>query len=343
MASIICPTCKHELNEYTRFCPECGARLPDPEPQAPGAAATVVLPPATAAPTVVLPPGHEQAPPSAAPTARLDAPPPAQQPAYGPPPAGAPYPTDQGGKSAGRRTLMWALVGGAGCLSLILVGVCALGVLTLLGQRVETVFPTTVAATPAAGGIVPEDAPLVGGDVLFEDDFDDPDASALGADEDPSSRYAFEDGAYVVAVKEPETIVWARVDGTYRDARVSVDAEVPPGADVASAGVIFHYQDPDNFYLFSVTNDGYYMLELLENNDWIVLIDSTQSDAIDATRNRLRVEMNGDRISLYVNDQLLETTSDGTFGDGEVALAVTSLADSTAEVRFDNLLIERNE
>lgn len=342
MASITCPTCKHELKEYTRFCPECGARLPDPEPAAPGAAATVVLPPASAAPTLVLPPGSAQAPPASPPTARLDVPA-GQQPSY----SGAPYaglPQQPAGRAGGRRTLMWALVGGAGCLSLILVGVCALGVLTLLGQRFEPALtPTAVSGSAGGGGVVPEDSPLVGGDVLFEDNFDNPDASVLGADENPSSRYAFEDGAYVVEVKEPETIVWARVDGAYRDARVSVDAEVPPGADVSSAGVVFHYQDPDNFYLFSVTNDGYYMLELLENNDWIVLIDSTQSDAIDATRNRLRVETRGDRISLYVNDELLETTSDTTFGDGEVALAVTSLADSTAEVRFDNLLIERNE
>lgn len=350
MASIVCPSCKHELKEYVRFCPECGARLPDPEPQAP---------PAGAAPTVVLPPVGEQAPPAGAqaagvaPTARLDPPPPyagppaGQQPQYGAPPVGAPYPGDpqSSGGSPRRRTLMWALVGGAGCLTLILVAVCAIGVLTLLGQEVETVFPTTTLATPAAGagGVVPQDSPLTGGDVLLEDSLDDAGSSGLGVDEDASSRYAFEDGAYVVEVKEPETIVWARVRGSYDDARVTVDAEVPPGADISSAGLIFNYQDPDNFYLFSVTNDGFYMLELLQNNDWIVLIDSTQSDAIDATRNRLRVETRGDEIALYVNDELLETTSDGTFSDGEVALAVTSLADSTAEVRFDNLLIEQNQ
>lgn len=383
MATIICPSCQHKLTEYTRFCPQCGARLPEPAeppaeqaPPAPPAVPPTVRLDAPVAPTVVLPPVGAP-PPADTPTARLDepaagpppadtptliggaapaaplppiAPPPAagQDPAYGGGlPAGAPYAGDQqpaGGASGGRKTLMWALAGGAGCLGLVLVAICAIGVLTLLGERVEPVFePTAVAGPVGGGGIVPDNSPLTGGDVLFEDNFDDPDASGLGEDEDESSRYAYEGGAYVIEVKEPETIVWARVDGEFDAMRAAVDMEVPPEADISSAGLIFHYQDADNFYLFSITSDGFYTLELLENNDWIVLIDSTQSDAIDATRNTIRVETSGDRIGLYVNDELLEETSDGTFTGGAVALAVTSLADSTAEVAFDNLVIERNE
>ena len=227
----------------------------------------------------------------------------------------------------------------------LLLGVCVVGVLTLLGNRVESVVGTPNAPTAAggAGGIVPNNSPLTGGAVLLDDNFENAAASGLGTEEDDSSRYAYEDGAYVIEVKEAEKIVWAQVDGTYTNARFAVDTEIPPGADVAAAGLIFHYQDADNFYLFSVSNDGYYALEVLEGNEWTVLIDWTQSDAVDAVRNRMRVETKGDSITLYVNDELLETTSDGTFTQGEAALAVSSLKESTAEVRFDNLLIELNE
>jgi hypothetical protein len=146
-----------------------------------------------------------------------------------------------------------------------------------------------------------------------------------------------------VEVKEPQTLVWARFDGSYSDTRFAVDAEVPPGADVSAAGLVFHYQDADNFYLFSVSNDGYYALEVLEGNEWATLIDWTQSDAVDAVRNRIEVATQGDGIALYVNDELLEETSDGTFTDGEIGLAVSSLEESTAEVHFDNMLITENE
>jgi hypothetical protein len=216
-----------------------------------------------------------------------------------------------------------------------------------MGQRVAEEAgmsaPTAVGGPLGGGGVVPDDAPVVGGDLLLEDDFEDAATSGLGESEDEASRYAYEDGAYVVEVKEPETIVWARVRGTYDDARIAVDANVPSGADISAAGLIFHYQNPDNFYLFSVSNDGYYALELLEDDEWTVLIDWTPSDAVSSSSNRLGVETLGDRIRLFVNDELLEETSDSTFYGGEVALALTSLQNSTAAVAFDNLLIERNE
>jgi hypothetical protein len=404
MAAITCPSCKTELTEYVRFCPECGARIPEPAadaapdaptmligPGQPDAESPAAVPPTTrldspVAPTVVLPPIGEPPPPDSAgaptmmmpPAGQAPASPPAALPPLTPPPptappafggqlpTGAPYPSDPapqptyGGqlptgqppypgeapaKPGNRRTLWWVL-GGAGCLGLLAVVACAvIGVLTLLGGQVSSVFSeieATVESEQGGGGIVPGDSPLTGGEVLFSDDFESAFASGLSEDEDASSRYAYEDGAYVIEVKEPETIVWARVDGTYSDARIAVDAEVPAGTDVSAAGLIFHYQDQDNFYLFSVSNDGYYALELLQNNEWVILIDWTISDVIDGSFNTMRVETQGDQIALYVNDQLLEETSDGTFTEGEVALAVSSLQDSTALVRFDNMLIEQN-
>ncbi len=388
MPSIICPSCKTELQEYKRFCPECGTRIAEPE-AAPAPIAPTIIPPPIEAPATASPQ------PGVSPTVRLDVPsaptvllPPADAPAPAPepwqsvapaasdtptmlggrPPV-SPLPTDSpayagplltatpsypGGQlpsgevppAAPPRRTMWWIISGVGCLAVVLLlAVCVVGVLTLLGNRVESVVgtPNAPTAVGGAGGIVPDDSPLAGGAVLLDDNFENAAASGLGTDEDASSRYAYEGGAYVIEVKEAEKIVWAQVDGTYSNARFAVDTEIPPGADVAAAGLIFHYQDADNFYLFSVSNDGYYALEVLEGNEWTVLIDWTQSDAVDAVRNRMRVETNGDSITLYVNDELLETTSDGTFTQGEAALAVSSLKDSTAEVHFDNLLIELNE
>jgi hypothetical protein len=319
MATTTCPACGNELNAATRFCPQCGARVGGP-----ATAPTITLPPVAPAP---VPPTVPLTPPAGA------------QAEYG-----APYQAPPAGAAGGRRRLLYALIGGAGCLTLILVAVVALGVLTLLGQRAAAPPPDTAPAAggrPPAAGSAGQAQPA--GTVLLEETFDDPAASDFAEDSDAASRYAFERGGYTIEVKEPETIVWARVDGAYDAARVSVDATIPAGADIAAAGLIFHYQDEDNFYLFSVSNDGYYALELLQNNEWVSLIDWTPSDAVRTAGNRLEVATRADRIALYVNGELLEETADGTFTGGEVALAVSSLKDSTAEVSFDNLLIERNE
>lgn len=346
MSSLICQSCGKQLAEYTRFCPECGARLPEPPagppatPPAPppGGLRTVILPPAEAPGAAA--PSEPAAPAQVPPTMRLD--PPAQP--VGAPPAAASYPAGEAAPAApgSRRTLWWVL-GGVGCLSVLVLGAClTIGAFTLIGQRVAD--GVELAATPVES--VEEEDPgssSAGGAVLLEDDFSDPGVSNLDQSEDETSRSAYEDGGYVLQVKEPETLVWVLVGGPYSDIGVEVETEVARDSDIAAAGLVFHYQDDDNFYLFSVTNDGYYALELLQGGEWIVLIDPTLSDEVDADRNTLRVETSGGRIALYVNGALLEETVDDTFTSGEVALAVSTFEGSTGSVRFDDLVITGNE
>lgn len=243
-----------------------------------------------------------------------------------------------------RRNTLWWILGGLGCLSLLLIGACAalLAFIAINPPIGEPPAPPVVTWTER-GAEFPAATATDGQDVLLRDDFDDPEASGLGEDEDAISRFSYVDGAYLIEVKAPETIVWASVDGSYADARIEIDATVDPEAEASAAGLIFHYQDEDNFYLFSISNDGYYALELLEDNQWIALIDWTPTDAVSPRRNRLRLEIRGERIALYVNDELLEATVDGTFSSGMVAIAVSSFAESAAAVRFDNLVITRVE
>ncbi|NTU79676.1 MAG: zinc ribbon domain-containing protein [Chloroflexales bacterium] len=242
-----------------------------------------------------------------------------------------------------RRRTLWWILGGVGCLGVVLVGACiSIGALTLLGRRVAA-SPTPTATAISGGVIEPDSSPLSGGDVLLDDDFSSPDTSDLDASEDETSRSAYEDDAYVLEVKEPGTVVWSLVGGPYKDVSVQIDAVAAPGSDVAYAGLVFHYQDNDNFYLYSVANDGYYTLEVLQDGVWTTLIDPTLSDAVRAGRNTLRVETRGDRIALYANGALLEKTADGLFTSGEVGLAVSTFEGSTGVVNFDNLLITQND
>jgi hypothetical protein len=337
MAELTCPGCGKQLTEYTRFCPECGARLPEPQAEPP------VTPPPGGLRTVVLPPGDApaaQAPESGAapipPTVRLDVP---AQPA--PQPVGAlptADPTSVEGPVApappkSRRALWWIL-GGVGCLSVLLLGACVtIGLLTFLGQRVETISEQAAPTSIPEGGVV-----LGGGsgEVTLEDDFSDPEVSNLDVSEDETSRSAYEDGAYVLEVKVPETLVWVVVGGPLSDIDAELEAELPAGEDVVAAGLVFHYQDDENFYLFSVTNDGYYTLEVLQNGEWATLINPTPSDEIESDRNRLQVVTEGDRIALYVNGSLLEETVDGTFTSGEVGLAASTFENSAGAVRFND-------
>jgi hypothetical protein len=104
---------------------------------------------------------------------------------------------------------------------------------------------------------------------------------------------------------------------------------------------MFHYQDEDNFYLFSIAGDGSYSLELYTNNKQQTLIDWTDSSAIkgQGATNRLRVETEGQRIRLFVNGSLLDEISDETLSKGDIAVAVHTFAKGDAVFRFDNLIV----
>lgn len=341
---------------------------PAPGPDAPPAVAPTARleeapppPRPVVEPTMIAPPTAPPLPPAAPP--QWGAPPPAPPPQWGAPPAPPPpilsvpntapqnlppgyMPPSAPPPPAQSRRNLWLILGGVGCLVLVLATVCVIGALTLLGNVVEeSGIAQTAVALPTAtggGGIIPDDAPLAGGDVLLREEFDSSVLSNFTEDEDEDSRYSFEDGGYVIEAKTTEMLVWALTDDEYDDVVITCDSTALPGSETAAAGLIFRYVDDNNFYLFNVSTNGFYTLEALVDGEWEILIDQTQSDVIDAVNNQLQVALDGDRIALYVNGDLLEETSDDRFARGNVAISVNSFEDAPGIIRFDNLLIAEN-
>ena len=304
MSEQLCPNCGKRLRKPMRFCPTCGTYLAQD------------LPPTRDNQMDVAPLQSRQGNPSTI--------------------VGPSATTQQ------RPQTIWLIVG-AGCLSMLLIVICVAGASLVWLGRINWSAPTSVATpTQSSGGLTFSDPLSAEGRLLLQENFDDPDASELSNAENSFARYVFVDGTYQMQVKQPERLAWSIVGGPYRDLRISVESRIAPADSVAAVGLIFHYQDKNNFYLYSITNDGFYALELLMNNQWITLIDWTPSELIDPGNNLLSIATNGDRIYLYVNGSLLETTRDDSFTAGSVGIGLTSLDAVPATVNFDNLLIVRN-
>jgi hypothetical protein len=145
----------------------------------------------------------------------------------------------------------------------------------------------------------------------------------------------------MINVKTPKYIVWSSYNGTYGDAAVEVDATFEDGPVVSAAGLLFRYQDEDNFYCYRVSADGSYNLTLYKAGERQVLIDWTDAPEIKSqgVANHLRVEAVGDHIRLFANGTLLAEASDDTFAKGEIALAVTTFEKGGATYTFDNLIV----
>jgi hypothetical protein len=178
------------------------------------------------------------------------------------------------------------------------------------------------------------------GAVLFSDEFENADTSAFSADETNSAAYAFTGGAFEISVKKPNLIVWDVLRGQYGDASVAVDTTIVQGKQTA-AGLIFHLQDDDNFYIYTITDDGRYGLDVYKDGKGQILIDWTESPAIHPPGevNRLRVETTGSRIRLYANDELLDEISDATFVRGKAAFVVNRFVGAGSSATFDNLVV----
>lgn len=196
--------------------------------------------------------------------------------------------------------------------------------------------PTAVAEpTAAANG-----DSGAGGAVLLRDTFDSASGSSFDEGETDNAIYKFVDGTYTVQCKQPKLILWQTMRGDYGNAAISVDATLDGPKDSAT-GLIFHYQDDKNFYIFTIAGDSSYSLDLYKDDQLTKLIDWTNSPTIKGAgqTNTLRVETEGDTIRLYANDELLDEISDATFSRGKAAIAVNTFDDPKLTVTFDNLLI----
>jgi tetratricopeptide (TPR) repeat protein len=194
--------------------------------------------------------------------------------------------------------------------------------------------------------IQPGDAPVTGpaGSVLFRDGFTDSSFAQWTRRADEDSTRENVDNRYRIHVAADNLAVFANPGLNFVDAQIDVDAVRAGGPDSGEAGVICRYQDADNFYVLKITHDGYTGISKLKADEWSTLADWQASSAIrlgDEAINHLRAECVGDRLALYVNDQLVAEARDADFAFGDVGLLAGTFDDAGADVYFDDFVVQQ--
>lgn len=249
-----------------------------------------------------------------------------------------------------QRRVVRILLGSIVVLILIIVALVGVGALLITRSQpaaVQVVVATptpqpTATAQPAPTAIPATATPtFLFGDALASDDFTQPDRSLFRAGKNEHASYEFTGRAYSINVVSPQYIAWSPLHGTFTDGAIEADVNLASGPAETSAGIVFRYQDEQNFYFFGVSGDGYYVLAVLNNGTWTQLFDWTISPQVqrEGSANRLRVEMAGDRFRVYVNGTLLDEARDTTFRSGGIALAVNTFDQGNATVLFKNFVI----
>jgi hypothetical protein len=182
-------------------------------------------------------------------------------------------------------------------------------------------------------------------DVLFEDNFSDQSKNWDSVRIEGEGITDYEGETYQIRVDTANTDVWANPEGqSFTDAQVQVDATKQAGStDNNDFGVICRYKDESNFYFFIISSDGYYGIgKVIGGIQELIGTDSMMpSDRIkigDAT-NEIRGVCVGNKLSLYVNGQLVDEQEDASFTQGNVGLIAGTFDETYTDILFDNFKV----
>jgi hypothetical protein len=180
--------------------------------------------------------------------------------------------------------------------------------------------------------------------VLFKDDFSDP-SSGWDRVRNDEGITDYEDGAYRIYVQSPNIDYWANPNLNFTDVNISVQATKVGGSDDNDFGVLCRYQDPENFYFFIISSDGYYGIGKMLGDQQILISDDNllPSEEINQgnARNTIQASCIGNMLSLSVNGKLLSSVEDKDFLSGDVGLITGTYDSSGTDVHFDDFRVLR--
>lgn len=182
------------------------------------------------------------------------------------------------------------------------------------------------------------------GSVLFQDDFSRPES---GWDHYQDEQYVsdYHQDGYQIEIIEPNILAWATPGLSFDDSLVMVEATRRQGPADNAFGLICRYQDPDNFYFFLISSDGFAGIGQRLEGQRQLLSDEHMlpSQAILAgfEPNLILASCVGPRLELYVNGQYVTAVEDDTWSTGDVGLIAGSYETGNVTIQFDNFSVQQ--
>lgn len=177
----------------------------------------------------------------------------------------------------------------------------------------------------------------------FADDFKRPDAG-WG---EMTATASYENGMMVIKPAANRTRTLLYLSLRYSSATMCANVKWPTNAldpnDIASGGVAFWASNYSNFYEASLYRDGTYDVYRLVDDEWITIVKRTPSGAIKKgpeDTNQLKVQMAGNKGTLYINDQkIVEFWGQPPARGGAVGLFAQSDKERSSDWRFQDIAV----
>ncbi|RME97839.1 MAG: FHA domain-containing protein [Chloroflexi bacterium] len=201
----------------------------------------------------------------------------------------------------------------------------------------------TTPATAAAAGNSGNDQSVPGRPaklaLVYEEDFSD---SFSGWDDafDAYTRKVYGNNRYNIEVAASNLVAWGLANRIVADFEIEVEGKLEDGDEANSYGLLFRFEDKENFYRYDISGDGFYLFSKFIDGEWITLVDWTESEFINTSKNAtnvLKVSAFGPDITLWVNGQKLTSVSDDSLSRGNFGFFTGTFAEPYSWVSFDNL------
>ena len=349
-----CSSCGSQLPPGARVCPTCGIPIPSnveatsydytvPASPAYNSASDVPYPtqPVSQAPYSIPPPPYSMPPP---PPSAYSSPQGGSPPSYAPPTLAPPRPPEpkrprrfSGGRAALLLALIVLLLGGSGLIYNA----------TVYQPRLMHDQATATAATSTALARATNQAQIKATSTIAAENLYTHSGTLALADPlnkndkkynwDENTNCAFTGGTYHAIAPDPRYSDYCIASSSdFNDFAFEAQMTILKGD---AGGVIFRVENtnPNQYYNFSIRQDGAYYLEAVNGSGGPTLTQGS-SPAIKQGLNQtnlIAVVAQGTNIALYVNHQLLGNVTDSTYSRGPVGLFAVVYTQPT-EVAFSN-------
>jgi hypothetical protein len=208
-----------------------------------------------------------------------------------------------------------------------------------------SLFPWLVACDYLPLGDTGPD-PCDNGGALFADDFDGEQDCGWIQYNRGGAVAAIADGVMSISTSSPGEIWWTNPVRNFGDVVIDVNATQVGGSSDNAYGIICRYQDEENFYLFLISGDGYFVIGKYQSGEDRITYLTEDGQYIasehinqDLATNNIQASCIGNELSLAVNGISLLTVVDSQFSTGDVGLAASTLQQGTVEIAFDDFKV----
>ncbi len=203
----------------------------------------------------------------------------------------------------------------------------------------ESAMVTTVPPTAASSGL---------GQILFQDDFSDPNSGWMDADLS-DIQFGYDAGVRRIIVKTANLNSHDLLPKkAFDNVSIEVDATFAAGQTNGIFGILCRATADtllQKGYEFLITADGGYGIVKVTGpnaGESTLLGQEGKSDAIltGTATNHLRADCSGDNLALYVNGQKIDAVTDSELTTGQAGFELSTPANNTGyEVQFDNFVV----